>query len=111
SQQVELTEDDPQVRAALDLLALASDNPERQLHRHEVARLVQATLDHLPAKYGDALEWKYVEGRSVAEIAERLQIGLKAAESVLTRAREAFREGWGSVCREPLPWVREGLDT
>src|SRR5688500_7618466 len=66
--QVELTEDAPEVRAALDLLALAADNPEQLLHRKEVARLVQVTLDHLPQRYGDALEWKYIEGRSVAEI-------------------------------------------
>jgi RNA polymerase sigma-70 factor, ECF subfamily len=110
-QQVELTEDAPEVRAALDLLALAADDPERLLHRKEVARLVQVTLDHLPRRYGDALEWKYIEGRSVAEIAERLQIGAKAAESVLTRAREAFREGFGAICREPQPWVGEGMDT
>jgi RNA polymerase sigma-70 factor (ECF subfamily) len=110
AQQLELTEDAPEVRAALDLLALAADDPERLLQRKEVARLVQVTLDHLPPRYGDALEWKYIEGRSVAEIAERLQIGVKAAESVLTRAREAFREGWGAICREPLPWVGEGMD-
>ena len=37
------------------------------------------------------LEWKYVDGLPVQEIAQRLAIGPKAAESLLTRAREAFR--------------------
>ena len=43
--------------------------------------------------YGDALEWKYVQGLSVKEIAARLNLGAKAAESLMTRARQAFRDG------------------
>jgi RNA polymerase sigma-70 factor (ECF subfamily) len=53
---------------------------------------VQATVDTLPDRYSDVLEWKYVDGLSVDEIAAQLNIGVKAAESLLTRAREAFRE-------------------
>jgi len=50
------------------------------------------TLDLLPGNYSDALEWKYIDGLSVVEIAERLRLSYKAAESLLTRARQAFRE-------------------
>ena len=49
-------------------------------------------MDTLPERYGDILEWKYVDGLSVNDIAERLSVGVKAAESQLTRARAAFRE-------------------
>ena len=49
-------------------------------------------MDVLPERYGDVLEWKYVDGLPVADIAARLDIGPKAAESLLTRARAAFRE-------------------
>jgi RNA polymerase sigma-70 factor, ECF subfamily len=94
---VALVEDAPEVRAALEVLAGADLGPEDALRRQETARLVQATLDALPPRYGDALEWKYVQGLSVREIAERLAVGPKAAESLLTRAREAFREGFSSV--------------
>ncbi len=62
------------------------------------------TLDALPRAYGDALEWKYVHGHSVREIAARLNLGEKAAESLLTRARQAFRDGFAAVtqgCPEP----------
>jgi RNA polymerase sigma-70 factor, ECF subfamily len=95
---VSLTDDRPEIRSALDVLAAMSrDDPERELHRRELSRLVQTTLDHLPARYGDALEWKYIEGLTVEEIARRLGVGYKAAESILTRARQAFREGFSSV--------------
>jgi len=43
------------------------------------------------------LEWKYIQGLSVAEIATRLGTSMKAAESMLTRARLAFREGYSSL--------------
>jgi len=65
--------------------------PDAEAQRRDEARLVQETLDILPARYGNALEWKYIQGLSVGEIAARLKVGTKAAESLLTRARQAFR--------------------
>lgn len=97
---VGLIEDSPDVLAALDSLAATlGQDPESQLQRREVARLVQVTLDALPHAYGDALEWKYVHGLSVKEIAARLSLGVKAAESLLTRARQAFRDGFSALTR------------
>ena len=58
---------------------------------------MKAVLDRLPARYGDALEWKYVEGRSVEEIGAELGIGHTAAQSLLARARVAFREALEQV--------------
>lgn len=92
---VSLVEDHPDVRAALDALAITLGNdPESALRRKELSQLVQATLDLLPRRYGEVLEWRYIEGVSVAEVAGRLGVGYKAAESLLTRARQAFREGF-----------------
>ena len=66
---------------------------QRQHGAHELLhRVVEATLDALPGHYGEVLEWKYLDGHSVQEIASRLELGPKAAESLLTRAREAFRD-------------------
>jgi len=76
-------------------LACEGDLPEGALARKEEVRRVHAVLDLLPPRYARALEWKYVERLSVREIAERLRLGAKAAESLLTRARQAFREGYG----------------
>lgn len=86
-------EDEPDIRAILEAVAApASSQPERQAWQRDIHRLVQATLDTLPEHYGDILEWKYVDALSVNDIAERLRVGAKAAESLLTRARAAFRE-------------------
>jgi RNA polymerase sigma-70 factor (ECF subfamily) len=90
-------DDAPDVRAALEALSAGGDSPERALERAEIAGAVQLVLDHLPGRYGDVLEWKYAHGLSVAEIAMRLGTSIKAAESTLTRARLAFREGYSSL--------------
>jgi RNA polymerase sigma-70 factor (ECF subfamily) len=88
-----LAEDDPEVRAALEsLLAAESSDPLLLAANQEVRASICAALDYLPAPYGDILEWKYVRDLSVAEIAARLGRSVKATESLLTRAREAFRE-------------------
>ena len=99
--EVSLFDDRPEIRAAFETAsAIDSDDPENTLRRRELSGLVQLTLDHLPGRYGDALEWKYMQGLSVHEIAERLGIGYKAAESLLTRARAAFREAFSFAAAE-----------
>jgi DNA-directed RNA polymerase specialized sigma24 family protein len=40
---------------------------------------------------------KYIRGCSVDEIGQHLDISSKAAESVLSRARESFKEGFRSL--------------
>jgi RNA polymerase sigma-70 factor (ECF subfamily) len=89
--EVDLVDELPEVRAALESLGTDA-GPEATLRRDELRRFVQAILDSLPGRHGDALEWKYIEGLTVAEIAARLGVGEKAAESVLSRARQGFRE-------------------
>ena len=97
---MDLVEDSPEVRAVLEALAEGKPTAEDQTLKDEMTRLVHLTLDHLPKHYGDALEWKYFEGLPVTEIAARLELGPKAAESVLTRARDAFRRAFNTVCRD-----------
>jgi RNA polymerase sigma-70 factor (ECF subfamily) len=54
----------------------------------------------LPAHYGNALEWKYVYGFSVEEIAAKLGVGIDAAQSVLARAKRAFHEVYGTLTKD-----------
>ena len=95
---VTLPEDSDEGRAALDSLAAAVEEwPENRLQRKEVASLVQVALDNLPWSYASALEWKYLHELSVKEIAARLELSLKAAESLLGRARAAFRDSFTNL--------------
>lgn len=90
-------EDHPAVQAALESVAADDGRPETAMRREEIANFVRVTLQHLPANYAQALEMKYVQGCSVTEIARSLSLGNKAAESVLSRAREAFKERFRAI--------------
>ncbi len=93
---VQLAEDEPEIRSALESLAALND-PESRTQQRELTQRVHVALDHLPTHYGNALEWKYILGLSVREIADLLDVKPKAAESVLTRARHAFREAYATL--------------
>jgi RNA polymerase sigma-70 factor, ECF subfamily len=98
SDRIVLVEDSDEMRAVLESIAApASDEPSHGYNADEMRRLVQSVLDRLPDRYGDVLEWKYVEGRSVEEIAQALGVGQIAAQSLLARARVAFREALETV--------------
>ncbi len=93
-----LVEDLPEIQAAIDSLqAPPHDSPERHYQRVETVRLIQVALDRLPPKYGNVLEWKYVEGHSVKEIAARLNLGTEATQSLLARAKRAFAEVYSTL--------------
>lgn len=90
-------EDNPAVQAALESLSAGAGNPESTQRSAEIARFVRITLEYLPTRYATALELKYIRGCSVDEIGKQMNISSKAAESVLSRARYAFREGFRSL--------------
>ena len=97
-QRIVLIEDHPEIQAAVDSFrAPASVCPEQNQQRAELIRLIQVALDQLPPKYGDVLEWKYVEGYSVGEIAEKMKLGNEATQSLLARAKRAFGDVYGSL--------------
>lgn len=98
---VPLEDADPDVRAALDSLSSALDAPDVALVRGDVAKIVQLVLDGLPPRYSRVLEWKYLEDLSMQQIAERMQTTPKAVESLLSRARDAFRDGFVTARQAP----------
>jgi len=79
------------------------------LRREETRELVNATMSQIPAHYREALEAKYVAGKSVRDLAGLWRVSEKAAESLLTRARQAFRATFLTLARKldielrPLP--------
>jgi RNA polymerase sigma-70 factor (ECF subfamily) len=70
--------------------AAGGDSQQRE-HAERVAQV----LAELPERYEAALRAKYLEQRSVEQIALLWRESPKAVESLLSRAREAFREAYG----------------
>lgn len=96
--EVIVAEDDSELRGILETLAAPEVyEPGYNSEKEEIKRMVQVILDYLPPKYGNALEWKYIEGCSVNEIAEKLLVTPLAAQSILSRARTAFRDAIESI--------------
>jgi DNA-directed RNA polymerase specialized sigma24 family protein len=69
------------------------------LQREETREMVNATMSQLPERYRDALEAKYVLRQSVRDIAAHRSTTEKAIESLLSRARQAFRESFVALAR------------
>jgi RNA polymerase sigma-70 factor (ECF subfamily) len=64
--------------------------------RREQAEQVARALAGLPEHYEAVLRGKYLDGASVADLAAARGESVKATESLLTRAREAFRAAFRS---------------
>ena len=97
---VVIAEDDPDVRAALESLAALDADPASAASIQQVRDAVLVALDYLPPAYSQVLELKYIQELSVVAIAERLGRSPKATESLLTRARTAFRESFSLLSIE-----------
>src|SRR5262249_31479488 len=87
-----------------DLLAIyarleAEPLADEVLRREETRELVNATMSQLAPHYREALEAKYVDGKSVRDMASASNVTEKAMESQLTRARKAFRETFLALSR------------
>jgi RNA polymerase sigma-70 factor (ECF subfamily) len=95
---VMLVDDNEEMRVVLESIEAPEEaSPSAQYSRAEMHRLVRQVLDRLPDHYGDVLEWKYIEGRSVEEIGTLLGIGHTAAQSLLARARISFKQALETV--------------
>lgn len=73
---------------------VAVPEPETAEVPNHDAEAVARALAELPDRYEQALRLKYLDGLSVAEMARQLGETEKAVESLLTRARQAFREAY-----------------
>jgi RNA polymerase sigma-70 factor (ECF subfamily) len=72
----------------------AAARPADAAADRERAEQVARALAELPERHEAALRAKYLDGRSVQEMAEAGGETPKAVESLLTRARQAFREAY-----------------
>jgi DNA-directed RNA polymerase specialized sigma24 family protein len=76
--------------------------PPSVLHASDKQAAVMRVLKSLPERYAVALEAKYGDGLSVEDIARQLGLTAIAAQSLLGRAREAFRRGWLSTTADAI---------
>jgi len=67
-------------------------SPETALEEKELKQKIKKTFSRLSEGYRRILRLKYVDGFSVTEVATRLKISYKSAESRLSRARLAFKK-------------------
>jgi RNA polymerase sigma factor (sigma-70 family) len=68
------------------------NDPPAQQQQIERRMQIREVMDELPELHRMVLEWKYLDKLAVREIAARLDLTEKAAESILFRARREFRE-------------------
>lgn len=76
----------PEVESLLATLL----GPEEKLDEALLRQKIKETFKTIAPKYEKILKLKYIYGYSVAEIAQRLSISFKSAESQLFRARKSF---------------------
>lgn len=76
-----------------DLTSLIDEGPlpDEIVNNRATSLRVVTALGQLPSAYQQALVARYAEGQNVQEIAQLLGKSYKAAESILSRAREALR--------------------
>ncbi len=104
-------DDRPGLRAAIEAVEAPQEYDLLETYsRNELLDAVHSILDRLPHRYGDALAWKYMEGHSVEEVGRRLGVGHAAAQSLLARARAAFREAVEQVLGTAVRDIVDGLD-
>ena len=91
-----------QVDPEIDMILMGIETeeiPDAVLERRETRELVGATLSSLPPDYRRVLVQKYVDDRTVADMAAEIGKGAKAVESTLFRARAAFAKVFQLLAR------------
>lgn len=63
---------------------------DEEIDKKELREKILGILESLPNDYRVILRLKYIEGIKIKEIADKLKMNFKAAESLLFRARKSF---------------------
>jgi RNA polymerase sigma-70 factor, ECF subfamily len=104
---VSIQDPDQLARLATELRLSPHYEPAAQAEADIASAAVLEALNSLPERYSLALEAKYGDGLSVEEIAALLGVTTTAAQSLLARARDAFRERWRASNSNPGEWATQ----
>lgn len=74
----------------LEIVAEEIDQPEFEYEKQMVSKKIDIAMKSLSEKYREILTLKYVKRFSIKQIAIEMQLTIKAAESLLFRARQSF---------------------
>ncbi len=80
----------PQLEQLMSPLLRPEESLDETLVREKISRVFSEILP----RYKEILVYKYIEGRSVEDIAKMLRLSFKSAESRLFRARKAFIQAY-----------------
>jgi len=75
----------------LEELGVEINTPEFELKKQKMRKRFMQAYKKLSQQHQDVLSYKFELGMSVKEIAEKMKLSFKATESMLYRARQAFR--------------------
>jgi RNA polymerase sigma-70 factor, ECF subfamily len=101
-------------RAKLQALAAAASlelpqwldgctSPDKLCEQRELVELVRGLLASLPADYAALLIGKYIDERTLDDLASQFGSSVEAIKSKLARARREFRAEFESITRESTP--------
>ena len=90
-------QDDSDVICVLEELALYTRTPSQSAMRHEIAALVQRSINVIQSPLREAIQLRYLDGLSSKESAMRMGRSEKAFFMLCKRGRDALREKLQSV--------------
>ena len=96
-------------------LTPAADDPEKSMARREIQTVVEAAIDELPEPFRLVFIARIVEGMSVEETADTLELRPETVKTRLHRARTMLRDNVekkiGPLVMEAFPFAGRRCDT
>lgn len=81
----------------VELLSAGSHTPSRSAVRHEAIAAVRQTIEALPDDYRQAVELRFLNGKSLQEIASIMNRSPRAVQGLVDRAKKKMRVALGRL--------------
>ena len=83
--------DESSMADLVQMLSAGSHTPSGSAARHEEIEAVQRSIESLPDEYRQAVQLRYLEGKSLAETSAEMSRSPRAVQGILDRARKKMR--------------------
>jgi RNA polymerase sigma factor (sigma-70 family) len=81
----------------VELLSADGHSPSYSVMGHEAVRAVQAAIASLPEDYGQAVQLRLLEGKSLEETAATMNCSPRAVQGLIDRAKNKMRAALGRL--------------